>query len=179
MDISDEARRVAAERIEFLRSQFANLRVGWEKPEKLHLTLKFLGEIADHQLPHLQTAVETVAKEFQPFELKIGGAGVFPAKGRLPRVLWLGVSCGKQEMIGIQRRLETECAAAGFAREAKEFQPHLTIARLREPNNSRDLAQLHAASEFPAISFRAENLTIYQSELSSLGSHYTALAKSN
>src|SRR5215212_7221627 len=90
IDISEEARRKASEYIESLRRSFPGLRVGWDKYEKLHLTLKFLGETSDEQLAKLTKAVEKAARETSSFKLRIADTGVFPSQ-RKARILRLGV----------------------------------------------------------------------------------------
>ncbi len=80
IDISDDARAKAAEYIENLRGEFPKIRVGWEKAEKLHLTLKFFGDVNEKQLAKLSVAVEETAKQLSNFKLQIAGTGVFPSK---------------------------------------------------------------------------------------------------
>ena len=174
VDISEEARLLIARRIEFLRARFSNLRVGWEKPEKLHLTLKFLGDMTEKQLQDLIVATEKSAHGVSPFELQISGVGAFPPRGNA-RVLWLGVKDATAGLKELNKRLEDECFAIGFEREKRDFKPHLTIARLKEPNKSRDLVKLHLETDFPAISFPVSELTIYKSELTRSGSIYSTL----
>jgi RNA 2',3'-cyclic 3'-phosphodiesterase len=170
VEISDEARRLAAERIEFLRQKFPHLRVGWERPEKLHLTLKFLGDMTENQLGDLKKAVDAVAGEFASFEIAIADAGAFP-----PRVLWLGVKDKSQNLAKVQTRIETETALLGFEREQRHFNPHLTLARLKEPEKSRALADLHKQTDFDAVSFEVSQIVIFNSELRPTGSVYTPL----
>lgn len=174
VDISAEVRREVSRRIDFLRSKFSNLRVGWDKPEKLHLTLKFLGGIDEQQLQDLIIATEKAVQGISPFELTIAGANVFPFKGRA-RVLWLDIAKGKETLKKLNERLEDECLAVGFERGEHEYTPHLTIARLREPHNSAELAKLHVTTHFPAISFQVNEIIIMKSDLSPQGSNYTSL----
>ena len=176
IDISEEARRQIADYIKTLRSTFPALRVGWEKPEKLHLTMKFLGDIDDAQLKNLCGAVEKVAQQTSRFKLKIYNTGVFPS-ARNPRILWLGLQDEKGSLQNLNEILETECEKIGFAREKRNFKAHLTIARLREPHNSRDLAQKHLQNEFDAVEFDAIEIVIYASKLLPQGSIYSAVSK--
>ena len=178
VEISEQVRAQIAERIEFLRHRFPDLRVGWEKPEKLHLTMKFLGEIAPEKLPDLIQAVERATSGFKFFSLEIKNVGAFPPRGAA-RVLWLGVLDASGNLKEIQRRLELECAAVGFEPEKRDFKPHLTIARLKEPQRARELVKLHLATDFPAASFDVPALTVFQSVLQPTGSRYTILFKGN
>ena len=176
VEISDEVRARAAERIEFLRKQFPQLRVGWEKPEKLHLTIKFLGDIEPTQLADLIAAAEKSVRGFQPFELEITGANVFPPRGAV-RVLWLDVTTGKENVLALNERLEDECWKIGFEREGRKFTPHLTVARLREPHNSQSLAKLHVATQFPPVGCLVKEITIFQSERAADKINYKSLSK--
>jgi 2'-5' RNA ligase len=176
VDISEEARRLIAKRIALLRAQFSDLRVGWDKPEKLHLTVKFLGEIPSEKLSQVITAVENAAKEIEPFSLVLEGAGAFPPRGAA-RVLWLGVNDESQNLNEFQKRLETETEQIGFETERRVFKPHLTIARLKEPGKSRNLTDLHIQTEFPAVDFPVSEIVVYKSDLRPTGSIYTPLAK--
>jgi RNA 2',3'-cyclic 3'-phosphodiesterase len=90
IDISDEAREKVAARIAALRERFPKLRVGWERPEKLHLTLKFLGDTDDERLRSLIDSVAKTAKQIAPFHVSLTGSGAFPSE-RKARVLWIGV----------------------------------------------------------------------------------------
>ena len=176
VDISEEARRLVAERIALLRAQFSDLRVGWDKPEKLHLTLKFLGEIPPEKLTQIIAAVENAAKEIESFSLALEGAGAFPPRGAA-RVLWLGVKDESQNLSEFQKRLEAETERIGFERERRAFKPHLTIARLKEPGKSRNLTDLHLQTKFPAVNFSVSEIVVYKSDLRPTGSIYTPLAR--
>jgi RNA 2',3'-cyclic 3'-phosphodiesterase len=176
IDISEEARRKASEYIESLRRRFPASRVGWDKSEKLHLTLKFLGETSDAQLAELTKAVEKAAREISSFKLRIADTGVFPSR-RKARVLWLGVEDEKESLRKLNEALENECERHGLTREKRDFKAHLTIARLREPEKSRSLVEAHLQEEFAAIEFEVSEIVIYQSELSPQGSRYTIVSK--
>src|SRR4028119_339249 len=90
VEISDDVRQRVAQHIDYLRKQFPDMRVGWEQAQKLHLTLKFLGETDPSKLPDLIKAAEVASKDLQPFALTIESVGSFPPRGTA-RVLWLGV----------------------------------------------------------------------------------------
>ena len=172
IDISDEASRKVDVYLKNLRSEFSNFRVSWERPEKLHLTLKFLGEIKAHQLNDLIKVLESVAKKFAAFSLQIAGTGQF---GK--RVLWLGITDKNAKLNKIQELLETGTEKIGFERETKSFKPHLTIARLREPDKSFPLVKKHLQNNFEPLDFEVSQIVIYESQLQSTGSVYKILAK--
>jgi 2'-5' RNA ligase len=176
VDISDEARRRVSEYSNALRREFPNLRVGWEKPEKLHLTLKFLGETGENQLKDLVGIVEKTALKISKFRLQISETGVFPSP-RNARILWLGVKDEKGSLREISEILESECEKLGFAKEKRNFKSHLTIGRLREPQKSNEIAQKHLQNGFEPVEFEVSEIVIYESKLQPAGSVYSAVSK--
>lgn len=176
VDISDDARRRAAEYISDLRNEFPSVRAGWEKAEKLHLTLKFLGDVDDTELQNFIGAVEETVKRIAPFDLRIAGTGVFPSKQRA-RVLWLGVVDEKGNLRRLNEILETESERKNLRRETRIFKPHLTIARLREPSNSARLTETHLNNGFQSNEFSASGITIYESVRQKSGSVYSVISK--
>ena len=176
IDISEEARRKVSNYIETLRDEFSNVRVGWEKAEKLHLTLKFLGDINDKQLKILTEAIEKTARQIFIFKLQIKETGVFPSP-RKARILWLGLKDEHGNLQNLNEILESECEKFGFEKEKRNFKAHLTIARLREPQKSKELAQKHLQNEFAPIEFDVSEIVIYESKLQPQGSIYSIVSK--
>lgn len=175
VELPGEVKSRVAERIKRLRSEFPHARASWEKPEKLHVTLKFLGEIEPSRTKDLSGAASLSASRVGPFQLTIADAGAFPPHGQ-PRVLWLGVEDASGRLTALQRSLEDACAAAGFPREQRPFKPHLTLARLRSPRGARELAAAHRASQFEPQTFSVSELVVMRSELGPGGSRYTPLS---
>ncbi|MDT5157640.1 MAG: 2,3-cyclic 3-phosphodiesterase [Acidobacteriota bacterium] len=159
-----------------VRESFSQARASWERPEKLHLTLKFLGDVKVARVESLTLAVERATLAFAPFGLTIAESGAFPTQG-LPRVLWLGVADESGELARLQNSLEDECAAEGFTREGRDFKPHLTIARLRSPGGARSLADAHRETHFEPQTFTVSELVLMRSELGPAGSRYTPLSR--
>jgi 2'-5' RNA ligase len=176
VEISEQVREQVTRRIELLRRSFPDLPVGWEKPEKLHLTLKFLGEVEEGKLPGIIEAIEKVARNVSPFELEVAGANVFPERGAA-RVLWLDVTRGKEILRKLNQLIEDECCALGFEREEHLYKPHLTIARLREPQRSQELAKLHIESQFPAIACTISEIVVFQSQQTPNGVVYRSFGR--
>lgn len=176
IDISDEARAKVAGYIENMRNEFPNLRVGWERAEKLHLTLKFLGDIDEEQLKSLIEAVEKTGKQFSDFKLHISETGAFPS-ARNARILWLGARDEQANMQQLNEILETECERKGFEKEKRNFKPHLTIARLREPIKAKKLVEKHLHNDFASIEFAVSEIAIYESRLQKSGSIYSIVSK--
>jgi len=176
VELPGSIRASAGEHIEALRRLAPDVRAGWERPEKLHITLKFLGEIEQARVSALAEAACAAARSLEPFDLSVEGAGAFPPRGPA-RVLWLGLKDSAGALALLQRRLEEECVARGFAREARPFKAHVTIARLRRPTGARRLAALHEEKGFARAEFSVRDLVLIRSELGRGGSRYTELSR--
>lgn len=177
VDISDEARRRAAAHIDSLKSVVSKARVGWVRAEKLHLTLKFLGDTGENELARLNQAVERAAALIGPFHIRLGTTGVFPSP-RKARVLWLGVEDADREFRRLYQILEVECEKEGFEPETKrDFKPHLTIARLREPGRPAELVRAHLETEFGPVEVEVPDIGIYESRLQPAGPVYLPFAR--
>src|SRR2546421_211885 len=110
------------------------VKIGWTQPEGIHLTLKFLGDIQETQVEALREILKRAAAPARPFTLEARGLGAFP-NPRAPRVIWLGLHGKSDDMAELQRlqaAVEDGAAALGFAKEARAFTPHLTLARIRD-----------------------------------------------
>lgn len=175
-DISDDARRKVSGYIETLRREFRQIRIGWERAEKLHLTLKFFGDSDEKQLCELEIIVGEIAAQISNFKLQIAETGVFPNAGNA-RVLWIDVQDKDANLTKISDLLETECEKIGFPREKRKFVPHLTIGRIREPNRAKDLAQKHLQNNFEPVGLTISEIVIYESELLPTGSVYSVVSK--
>jgi 2'-5' RNA ligase len=151
--------------------------VKWVEPENLHFTLKFLGDVDSREIYKVcQLAGEAVA-EMPPFEFEVHGAGAFPNLSR-PRTFWLGARQGHDEMIALADRLEDALQKLGFRRETRQFQPHLTVGRLRQGGRTSpklvEVLQEYAETEVGQMS--VDEITVYSSVLSRTGPTYEALA---
>jgi len=110
--------------------------VRWAAAAHLHLTLKFLGEVAADRLPELRAAVEAPLADHGPFAVELRGAGAFPSVQR-PRVVWVGLGAGAAEAKALAGSLERSLEPLGFAPEQREFTPHLTVGRVKAPAPDR------------------------------------------
>lgn len=151
------------------------LPVSWVPPENLHLTLKFLGEVAPDRIGSVRSALAVAAGSVPPFDLLAEGGGVFPGV-RAPRVLWTGFR-EPLELVGrLQENMEMAFFDAGFPREGKPFHPHVTVGRVRGATppgwGGRFLAALSGRSfgVVPATSFQ-----LYESRLSPSRARYAVI----
>lgn len=164
------------EHISRLRTLVPDARASWGREENLHLTLKFFGDVPLAKVESIVQATESTARMFGPFELIVGGCGAFPPNGQ-PRVLWIGIEDPSGRLGLLHQTLEAECEKAGFARERRLFHPHLTIARLRQPQGSRQLATIHKELGFDRKTVLASDLAVIRSELRSGGARHTIVAR--
>jgi 2'-5' RNA ligase len=107
------------------------IRASWAKRPTLHLTLKFLGDVEEDELPEVVAAVARASSGVATFDFETSSLGAFPSPRR-PRVLWLGVK-PSDELFGLHAALEDELAELGVQRERRRFHPHITLGRMRDP----------------------------------------------
>ena len=173
VDISEEARRAVKKYISELKREFPNVKVGWEKAEKLHLTLKFLGDSDEKQIGKIFEIAENISKSNSVLKLQIANPNAFLAS-RNAQVLWLGVDGDVEKLQKINSVLENECEKLGFKKN-KKFKPHLTIGRIRELKNSDDLVRKHLENKFEPAEFEVASIVFYESKLQPTGSVYRKL----
>jgi 2'-5' RNA ligase len=166
----------AAELIDQLRAAGADAR--WVDPKNLHVTLKFLGDVDAREIHEVCRAVEGAVAEAAPFELEIRGTGAFPNAKR-PRTVWLGVGAGVQEMVELNRRIEPPLEKLGYRKEARRYQPHLTIGRIRRggPGVLELGTLLGEYADFEVGRTRVTEVIVFSSELDRSGPTYEALAR--
>ena len=162
--------------IDGLRSALPYVHASWSREENLHLTLKFLGDIPVTKAEALTQAAQRAASEVEPFEIIVEGCGAFPPRGQ-PRVLWVGIGDRSGQLALLHRALEEECAKEGFPPETRPFHPHLTLARIRTPHDSRHLAAVHKEIGFDAEAVFAQELAVIRSELRSEGSRHSVISR--
>jgi len=120
-----------------------DLPVKWVRGEAVHLTLKFLGEVADEREPELAAALTSAAAGTRTLSLALGGFGVFPDFQR-PRVVWVGIAPEPGLEI-LQHRVEQEFAPLGFPTEGRPFRPHVTLGRAARDARPVSFTGLEAA----------------------------------
>ena len=149
--------------------------ISWVKPANIHLTIKFLGDVPAARIDDVRGAVERACEAIPPFEITAAGAGCFPSP-KSPRVLWVGLNPLPDELRTLHANVEAEFERIGFAREAKRFSPHLTIARVRDPFKARSTVDELMKTDFAAETFNAAEVIVMRSDLHPSGSIYTPQA---
>jgi RNA 2',3'-cyclic 3'-phosphodiesterase len=137
VELPAEVKKNLVELIAELKKSDADVK--WVKEENLHLTLKFLGQVDDKQLDKLVELTAKAVGGSGGFKAKFKGLGTFPSLpagrhgGKSPRVVWVGTAEGGDELCNLAQNLEKALSQAGFKSEAREFKPHLTIGRVKQP----------------------------------------------
>jgi len=147
--------------------------VAWVRPENLHVTMRFLGEMTDEQRQMLADVLARIAGNFQPIPIALSGLGAFPSISA-PRVVWVGISQGQDPLVQLAGQLEDAVVALGMPRDTRRFTAHVTLGRVRTPRHRAQLvASLRDLTWTPPGPFIADHLTLFQSQLTSSGAIYT------
>ena len=149
--------------------------IGWVRPEAMHLTLKFLGEIDEKGMPEIEAAIRKATKGFIPFYVRIMGLGVFPNLKK-PGIIWLGINEEGDNLLRLQSRIEEEMEKIGHPREERGFKPHLTIGRVRDPSGLKGLIDaIESEKEIELGGFKTGEVLIMRSDLRPESRIYTRL----
>jgi 2'-5' RNA ligase len=143
----------------------------WVSPEAMHLTVQFLGDVREAEIPELERELRERLRGIEPFEVECRGLGVFPNQKR-PRVVWVGLhGAGLSE---VAETVETVLSPLGFPPEEREFSPHITLGRLRSARGIEGLVRIVKASgERTFGKSRIDHVTLYRSVLYPDGAVYT------
>jgi 2'-5' RNA ligase len=172
LDLREEIRQAIRDLIAGLKPLARSAR--WVRPEGMHVTLKFIGYVAEDQLGPIRAALAHVRSP-QPVELHFRGVGFFPSEKR-PRVIWCGVE-GSPNLAPLAKDIDRALEPLGIAPESRDFVPHLTLARFNMPEKAPDLAR--AAADAQAQEFgtaRETEFHLYESILHPSGAEYRRLA---
>jgi 2'-5' RNA ligase len=152
--------------------------VKWVEPENLHVTLLFLGEVDDRELPAVCRAVQNALAAQPAFPMTVQGAGCFP-NPRRPRVLWVGIGQGVQQVVAVHDVLEEPLLALGcYRREERRYTPHITLGRRRSEGPADALARsLTQHQAFNAGELTVCAIHVMASQLTSTGPCYSVLSR--
>lgn len=154
-----------------------DLDVKYIKPENIHITLKFLGEVAEDKVDGVCENIKVSMEGFKKFNISVDSVGVFPGF-KSPRVIWLGVSEGSGKLSGLNRSIEETFSSRGFEREKRIFSAHMTIGRVRSLKNVKLLARtVEGMSGLRIGRFLVEDVRIIKSDLTPEGPVYSVLKK--
>jgi len=156
------------------RSAPEGARVSWLAPDSIHLTLKFLGDVAPDRLERLKAALVALPWERGAVSYTLSRVGGFPNLTR-PRVLWVGVDQGGDVVIDLAAAVDVVARRLGFPREERRFTPHLTIGRVKSPPDRDWGDRFVRAVRFEPAIVRADQLILYRSRLLPSGAEHTPL----
>ena len=172
IELNEEVRASLVEVQHSLRAWSKTAR--WVDPKQLHLTVKFLGDVPDEDVPVIVEAMGEAASVGAEFELTLLGAGCFPPKGPV-RIVWVGASNADGAMDRLVESSEASLEPLGFPREDRSFSPHLTIGRVREDASGGKLREAVGRVSVNSVTQRVSALTLMSSELSPQGPKYAVV----
>ena len=157
-------------------------RLRWVAPERLHLTLKFLGQTPVNRIDDVAVAMRESTAALVPIELRLAEWGTFGGRGgQAPRVLWVGLSGEVDALVGCAEAVDAALSARGFAPEPRPFRPHLTLARVPDRARTEDRAAVaRAVTEAPepaTPAFRVTALDLVRSHLGGKSARYETLER--
>jgi RNA 2',3'-cyclic 3'-phosphodiesterase len=175
IDITPEIREQIAAFIQDNRNALTGAR--WVRPEGMHITLKFLGEISAEQKQSVEAALEQVRAS--NLDLTVGGLGFFPSERR-PRVFWVGIQ-SSEALPALAAAIDERLIPLGFDREKQAYTPHLTLARfnpgVKAGNPASEAKKLLERQQPNFGTMTASEFFLFQSKLSPQGAQYTKLAR--
>jgi 2'-5' RNA ligase len=176
IDIPDDVRAAIEEAQARLKRAHVGVKISWTKIDNLHLTLQFLGYIEETVVDQIKAGLQSVAGEYQPFELPVHGAGAFPNETR-PRVIWVGCNDAAGRLKALAQSVQAAMQPLGFEPEHREFSAHLTLGRIKVPRP--DTALTRAVESLKNTAFgtlRVEAIHFVESQLHPEGSIYSKLS---
>jgi 2'-5' RNA ligase len=144
-------------------------RVRWIRPENVHLTLKFLGDVREEALDSICAALGEACAGYAPFDVGLMGLGAFPS-ARRARILWAGTSMGSDRLRSVAADVDAALVPLGFESEKRPYTPHMTLGRVRGRPASLDLP-----SDAEGPGFRVEHVELMKSTLTQEGPIYKSL----
>jgi 2'-5' RNA ligase len=154
-----------------------SLPVRWTSPESIHLTIKFLGQVAERTVPDVEQRLQGVAREHPRFPLDLRGIGAFPSL-RKARIWWVGVQ-PTPDLSALHAGIETTLAESGFDRDERHFAPHLTVGRVKgRRTGSVPPAVLAIAESIGyAATIPVRSVDLMQSHLGNPAARYECIAQ--
>lgn len=166
----------------FLESVTSDLRraraeVRWVRPEGIHITLKFLGQIRTDLVPALEENLTVLFADYSPVQLAIRGLGAFPNLAR-PRVVWAGIHDHSGTLSSMAGRVEAALEPLGFAREKRTFSPHFTLGRVKSMSGMKELVDaIRQGMDLAGPTFVSREAVLFQSILKPSGADYRAISR--
>ncbi len=151
--------------------------VKWAKPDNLHLTFRFLGDIKENDLAELFDAIEEAVDPLPAFPLEVKGIGAFP-NWRHPRVVWAGCGEGRDDAITLAGAVEAAVVDLGYEPERRPFKPHFTLGRVKQPADAFGLSDAVAGLEDKVYGYiDVDAVVVFMSSLRRTGPVYAPMAR--
>lgn len=164
--------------IAHLKQDVPTRMVRWVRPEGIHLTLKFLGDVPTDTIDQISATLKRICIEHVPFKVMVGEFGCFP-NFRRPRILWIGVQDLSARLSDLHGEIETGLSKLGFARETRRFHPHLTIGRVKSVRDHVESRRFATALEDVKIGdigqLHVDDVSLMKSDLKPTGAVYSRL----
>ncbi|MCK5287205.1 MAG: RNA 2',3'-cyclic phosphodiesterase [Thermodesulfovibrionia bacterium] len=174
IEISEVIKSELLEIEEELKKHGADVR--WLKPDNIHLTLKFLGNIKEEIAGKISGIIEAICSHYDSFDLTVKGLGIFPNR-KSPRVLWVGIE-GNNILSTLQKEVDEGMSSIGLENEKSEFTAHLTLGRIRSSRGKEallDAINQRKNDNFGSITVKS--LSLIKSDLSPTGATYTKISE--
>jgi 2'-5' RNA ligase len=156
--------------------------VTWTPPGQYHLTLRFIGEVAEERLARIESALAGVRVE--RFLIGLEGVGTFPPAPRPPKIIWAGIGSAHPRLFQLRQKVDDALLSTGMDIDVRTFEPHFTLGRVSKHTPGRSGQDCSAAGVrqfireregFAGPMFRVESFILYKSELSPTGAVHTPL----
>ena len=155
------------------------IRARWVRPENIHLTLKFLGDVNPDAVDGIGDAMIRAADGIPSLVLSVKGIGVFPGAKR-PRVIWVGLEGDTRSLFALQDHMEEKLAEVGFPKDKRSFKAHLTLGRIKQAVNPAVIHQM--MNQYAGLSsegFTCRQVILFKSDLKPSGAVYSKLKQVN
>ncbi len=177
IEIPNQIQDALEKQITRLRQSLGDELVRWVPTQNIHLTLKFIGNIAASHVRFFMQLLTQAAELHTQFDLQVASIGSFP-NSRQPRILWVGIQ-SSSDLISLQKSIESGATRLGYEKDERPFAPHLTLGRVRQNINEVSLQKISSIIDKIQLgnigSARVDSIHLYQSEPQTCGSVYTKL----
>ncbi|MBN1264553.1 MAG: RNA 2',3'-cyclic phosphodiesterase [Anaerolineales bacterium] len=175
LEISQDTRNKLLNIIGTLQEMETSRSIRWVDPEKIHLTIKFLGDIQPGRIVDIVSALDEISVKIEPFQFALQGLGCFP-NPRNARVLWVGLGLKESgSLYQLHTYVEKALEKAGYPAENKPYHPHLTLARIKNPLGTEKITAMLDRFQSFKTEESISRIVFMQSELKPSGSVYTPL----
>jgi RNA 2',3'-cyclic 3'-phosphodiesterase len=175
LELPPEARSRLADALAALKAAVPREAVRWVRPEGIHLTVRFYGEVPQSQLTEIEKTLAAAAADSQRMTLRLGALGFFPPAGQT-RVVWIGLEGDLSQLESLQKAAEASARRLGFVPENRPFHPHLTLGRVQgklSPVERQKMAERVSALPLSSTVFSVSQLSLMRSDLRPGGSIYS------